>query len=206
MVGRLITLRQADPDGSTTLQSDAVLRVGRLFNETPIAVDDQTVLAISSACRVSPAGELVQLTVELRETADASRPLLVIVGTREGSNLVLEATSPIPVWKWRMKLPYKPSGLVQSSLGPFDFMPGLRVGQRWESSVVNPLTGQAQVCSVEVVARRHITWNQNPVPAFVLETRMSPFTAKTWVRGDGLVMRQEVPTPLRVLILEREPP
>ena len=41
-------------------------------------------------------------------------------------------------------IPYEPRSLVQNALGPFDRLPGLQVGQRWESRVVNPLTGRIE--------------------------------------------------------------
>jgi hypothetical protein len=48
-------------------------------------------------------------------------------------------------------------------------------------------------------------WNGNPTEVFVVEHKTSSFSAKTFVTRDGLVIRQQLPTPLVRLILEREP-
>jgi hypothetical protein len=202
-VGRLRTETLKQPDGSTVLASEANIRVGDLLADSPAAVDDRSVLVIRGRSVVDASGGLSGFRVEVDEQAGG--PLLAIDGRRAGDAIALSATSPLPLWKWRMRLPYRPGAFVQSSMSPFDAMPGLQVGQRWEAHVVHPLTGQAQTCTVAVVARKHITWDQNPTPAFVVETRMAPITARTWVRPDGLVLRQEVPLPLRRIVLEREP-
>jgi hypothetical protein len=39
----------------------------------------------------------------------------------------------------------------------------------------------------------------------VVTTRVPPLTARTWVRADGLVLRQEVPLFFLKLVLERLP-
>ena len=39
----------------------------------------------------------------------------------------------------------------------------------------------------------------------VVETRVPPLAARTWVRTDGLVLRQEVPLLFLKLVLERLP-
>ncbi len=202
-IGRLQTASKLTTEGTTLLTSDATIRVGDLLANSAAPVDARTVLEIHGASEIDAAGDLLRFQVVVRESAGAE--LLSVDARRQGDSIELQAQSPIPLWKWKMRLPYQPGGFVQSSLSPFDTMPGLQVGQSWSAHVVHPLTGKAQTCTVAVVARKHITWNQNPVPTLVVETRMAPITARTWVRPDGLVLRQEVPTPLRLIVLEREP-
>lgn len=202
-VGRLRTRSRTLDDGATELLSNATIRVGDLLADSPAPVDARAILEVDSTTTIDPAGGLTRFRVDVREQVGG--PLLTVEGGRKGELIELAATSPIPLWKWRMSFPYRAEGFVQSSLGPFDAMPGLQVGQRWDAHIVHPLTGQAQTCTVAVVAKKHITWNQAPTPAFVVETRMAPLTARTWVRADGLVLRQEVPLPLRRVVLEREP-
>ena len=48
---------------------------------------------------------------------------------------------------------YEPRSVVQDVLGPLDRLPGLHVGQRWESQVINPFTGQVESVRVEVARR-----------------------------------------------------
>jgi hypothetical protein len=94
---------------------------------------------------------------------------------------------------------------VHDSLGPLDRLPGLHLGQRWDSRVVNPFTGQVEQVRVEVQRRTLIHWNSEPVSAFEVVQHAGPITAKTWVRPDGVIVRQEVPFPFVRLVLERVP-
>jgi len=79
------------------------------------------------------------------------------------------------------------------------------LGQRWDTRVVNPFTGQVELVRVEVRRRDLIHWNGEPVSAFEVVHHSGPITASTWVRPDGVVIRQEVPFPLARLVLERLP-
>ena len=49
---------------------------------------------------------------------------------------------PVEILNKKMEIDYEPRSVVQDVLGPLDRLPGLHVGQRWESQVVNPFTGQ----------------------------------------------------------------
>jgi hypothetical protein len=95
--------------------------------------------------------------------------------------------------------------MIQNAMGPIDRLPGLQVGQRWETRVVSPLTGRVERVNVEVVGKRSILWDNNPEPTLEVVTHFSPISARTWVRRDGLVLRQEIPFPFVKLILERLP-
>jgi hypothetical protein len=57
---------------------------------------------------------------------------------------------------------------------------------------------------VEVQRRTLIHWNGEPVSAFEVVQHAGPITSKTWVRGDGVILRQEVPFPLLHLVLDRQ--
>lgn len=95
--------------------------------------------------------------------------------------------------------------MVQSAVGPIDRLPGLRIGQRWRSQVVSPLTGRVETMQVEVARQRVIQWGQNPVTVLEVVQSLPPISARTWVRLDGLVIRQEMPLPLIRLVIERVP-
>jgi len=56
---------------------------------------------------------------------------------------------------------------------------------------------------VEVTRRGLIHWEGNPVNTFEVVHRTSPFSMKTWVRLDGVILRQEIPFPFVRLVLER---
>ena len=88
-------------------------------------------------------------------------------------------------------------------LGPMDRLPGLHVGQRWESQGRQSVSGQVESVRVEVVRRGLIHWEGEPVTTFEVVHRTSPFSMKTWVRTDGVILRQEIPFPFVRLVLER---
>ena len=54
-----------------------------------------------------------------------------------------------------------------------------------------------------MVRRGLIHWDGNPVTTFEVVHRTSPFSMKTWVRTDGVILRQEIPFPFVRLVLER---
>ena len=95
--------------------------------------------------------------------------------------------------------------MVHDVLGPLDRLPGLHVGQRWETQVINPFTGQVDQVRVEVTRRGVIHWDGNPVTTFEVVQHMTPLSMRTWVRLDGVILRQEVPFPFVRLVLERQP-
>ena len=58
---------------------------------------------------------------------------------------------------------------------------------------------------VEVQRRTLIHWNGEPVSAFEVVQHARSITARTWVRSDGVILRQEVPFPIVRLVLDRRP-
>jgi hypothetical protein len=104
-----------------------------------------------------------------------------------------------------MKYLYEPRSVVHDGLGPLDRLPGLHVGQRWETRVVNPLSGQVDRVRVEVLRRTLIHWNGEPVSAFEVVLHGTGIEGRTWVRPDGLILRQEVPFLIARLVFKRIP-
>src|SRR5439155_22886256 len=100
---------------------------------------------------------------------------------------------------------YQARGVVQSQLGPLDRLPHLHVGQRWDERIASPLSGQVDTVRAEVVGKTVIFWDKSPVTTFEVAHRSKTLRARTWVRPDGLVLRQEVSLPLLRLVLERQP-
>jgi hypothetical protein len=109
----------------------------------------------------------------------------------------------VPLLNKVLQIEYEPRSVVHDVLGPFDRLPGLHVGQRWETRLVNPFTGQVDRVRVEVARRTGIHWAGKLVPTFELVQQMGPLTMRTWVRTDGVILRQEVPIPLVRLVLDR---
>jgi hypothetical protein len=81
----------------------------------------------------------------------------------------------------------------------------LHLGQRWESRVINPFTHRVDSVRVEVARLTVIHWDGDPVSTFEVVQHLSPLSMRTWVRPDGVILRQEVPFPFVRLILDRRP-
>ena len=129
---------------------------------------------------------------------------LRIHGRVEDKILKITTSGIVPEFSHQWTFPYAPRSLVQNALGPVDRLPGLHVGQRWETRVVSPLTGRSETVRAEVTRRTIIHSGKNPVTVFEVVHHYTPLSAKTWVRTDGVVIRQEVPIPFVKLILERQ--
>jgi hypothetical protein len=119
--------------------------------------------------------------------------------------IVTKGSLPIPILNQTLTFEYEPRSLVQNALGPFDRLPGLQVGQRWETRMISPLTGRVETVRVEVPRRTVIHWDKNQETTLEVVHHMTPLSARTWVRPDGVVLRQEVPFPFVKLVLERLP-
>lgn len=216
-VGRAFTDTRRQPDGSTTLNSTVSFDSNGLLRGTPFAfrVEEggaEGHLTITNTCEVDPAGNLRQFRVHVFTTGDDKHPLMTIEARGVGRTIEVRARSPYLPRDWTPPpIPYEPRGLIQNGVGPTDRLPGLQVGQRWETEVVNPMTGGVGKALTEVTGKQSIQWNNRVVQTLEVVQRaspgggMPPVSARTWVRPDGLVLRQEVPLPFVRLILERAP-
>ena len=135
---------------------------------------------------------------------DDPTELLRIEGKLKNHAMEGVSHGPLPFMNKPFSFEYQPRGVVGSQFGPLDRLPGLQVGQRWDERVANPLTGQMDTVRAEVKRRAVIHWNENPVETLEVIHTSKALSARTWVRRDGLVLRQEVPFPLVRLVLERQ--
>jgi len=176
-------------------------------------------LGIDSRYVVDPKGNLQSLSLEVG-SEEAPEFLLTVEGRvvrseeaggdSESRELELKfrskGTGRFPGIDQTRRFAYEPRSVVGNMFGPLDRLPGLRVGQRWESRMVNPLSGHSDRVQVEVVRRTLIYWNNETVSAFEVLQSFPPLSsARSWVRTDGAILRQEVPFPFVRLLLEREP-
>ncbi len=204
-IGHVRTETHRKRDGYTQLGSLASIDSAALLRGSPLASRGGEALEIVSTCEIDPAGNLFFFRAAVRPP-DRREEYLSLEGALKGNTVEVQCRSRlIPFLNWSHVFPYQARGMVQNSLGPMGRMPGLRVGQRWESEVISPLTGQVELGLVEVVRRENTYWGTGPVDVLVVEAHLSSLTARTWVRTDGLVLRQEVPTPFLRLMLERVP-
>jgi hypothetical protein len=203
-VGQVDTQGSRTRDGWYRLESIAWFDSAGLLSGTPLAAAGRDRIEIRSLLQVDPSGNLDSLRAVVRIGGEP-RDLVVISGAVRGNELVISVQGNVPLLGGTRRFPYQPHEMVQSDLGPIDRMPGLQVGQRWVTRVVSPLTGRVERVDVAVERRRLITWDAAPVSTFEVVTRSPLLAARTWVRPDGLVLRQELPFPLVRLMLERLP-
>jgi hypothetical protein len=203
-VGEAVTHSTRRPDGWFELSSRVELDAGGLLKATPFRSQASVKLSVESVYRVDPSGNLdsFDLAVQSRESAE---PLLKIHGQLKGGTMEIVSKGPLPILNQVIPFRYEPRGVVRDMLAPLDRLPGLHVGQRWESRVINPFTGKVDNVRAEVARHRLINWDGNPVSTLEVVERMGPLNMRTWVGADGVILRQEVPFPFVRLVLERRP-
>lgn len=209
-IGHVETRTRQTRDGWFRMSSYAWLDSAGLLKGAPVTRDQNERFEIHGVSDVDRSGNLdtFRVSVALR---GVKQEMLVLSGKVRDNELIVTASGALPLFNWRKQFPYVARQAIHNDFGPLDQMPGLQVGQRWSVGVVSPLTGRVQEAQVAVERRRVITWDANPVTTFEVATRMPPtgafppMTARTWVRPDGLVLRQELPFPFVRLVLERLP-
>lgn len=203
-VGEAVTVTSHQPNGWYEMSSRVDFDAGGLLKGTPFSTRESLRPLIESRYRVDPSGNLQRfdLRVKSREFADE---LVHVAGQLRGKRMEIISEGPLPILNQRFSFEYEPRSVVQDVLGPLDRLPGLHLGQRWESRVINPFTRQVDRVRVEVARRTMIHWDGNPVSTFEVVQHLSPLSMRTWVRPDGMILRQEVPFPFVRLILERRP-
>lgn len=203
-VGEAVTFSTRRKDDWHELHSNVWFDSGSLLQSTPFRSKSSVRLDINSVYRIDPRGNLRNFEVKVR-SRDPQEELFQVAGTLKGEIMEVVATGPLPILNQTRSFPYAPRSVVNNLLGPLDRLPGLHVGQRWDTRVINPFSGQIDQVRVEVTRRALIHWNNNPVSAFEVVQSMPPLSARSWVQTDGQIIRQEVPFPFVRLLLERVP-
>jgi hypothetical protein len=204
-VGESVTATKRRPDGWLELTSHVDLDASGMLQGTPFAgMSRDRRLEVDSAYLVDNSGNLSSLNLLVTEQS-SSGALLEVKGKVKGRLMEIASRGKISMLDRNLSFEYEPRTVVQDVLGPMDRLPGLHVGQRWDARVINPFTRQVESVRVEVVRRGLIHWEGNPVTTFEVVHRTSPFNMKTWVRTDGVILRQEIPLPFVRLVLERRP-
>jgi hypothetical protein len=158
-----------------------------------------------STYHVDPSGNLQEFHGEVRAAAQPGA--LWRIDGRLKKNQMMEVVSqgPLPFLNKTLTFDYHDRGVVQSQFGPLDRLPGLQVGQRWDERVASPLTNQVETVRAAVERKTVIHWDQGPVATFEVVHHSKAASARTWVRPDGLVLRQEVALPMLRVVLDRIP-
>jgi hypothetical protein len=202
-VGEAVTNSARDALGSVTMTSELKLDAKGLLKRTPWETKMDMKLEIASTTVIDPSGNLRSFHVGVRSAEDAD-DFLRVDGLVRNRTLEITTRGVVRELDRKLTFPYASRGLVQNALGPVDRLPGLHVGQRWETRVVSPFTGRTEAVRAEVTRRTIIHLGKNPITVFEVVHHFTPISARTWVRTDGLVLRQEVPFPFVKLILERQ--
>jgi hypothetical protein len=201
-VGEAVTSSWRRPNGWFEIDSKVEFDAGGLLKGTLFAARMSMPIEIQSLYHVEPSGNLRSFDINVR-SRDSSERLVNIRGDVEHGKMNIVSHGPVPLLNQRWTFDYEARSVVQNALGPLDRLPGLHVGQKWETRVVNPFTGQVDRARVEVARQTLIPWNGNPVPTFEVVQHLAPLSMRTWVTLEGLVLRQEVPFPFVRLVLER---
>jgi hypothetical protein len=205
IVGEAVTACARRPDGWFELTSRVEFDAGGLLKGTTFLTRTNIRLEIESRYMVDRSGNLHSFLLEVK-TPKSFETLVDVKGEVTGNQMEVVSRGPVDILNKKIKIAYQPKSVIQDVLGPLDRLPGLHVGQRWESQVINPFTGQVSAVKAEVKRRGLIHWNGEPVTTYEVVQTMGPLTTRTWVRlDDGVIIRQEVPLPLVRLVLERRP-
>jgi hypothetical protein len=182
-----------------------------LLGDSRVRID----VTIATRLRLDWEGELQ--TFETAIAAPGAIDLLLLRGARtEEDRLRLtvltsgDEASAVAVPQ-ELNLPSK--ARFAEAFSPRTRMTGLSVGQRWTTPVVSPLSTSGSVRLVESVVekRETITWQEQPVEAFIVVYRYDAGSGaaarepvgRAWVRDDGLIVRQELPIGKARVQLER---
>ena len=88
------------------------------------------------------------------------------------------------------ELPLPPGGMVANGLSPLLALPPLRVGLRWSSTVVSPLTLKPSKVQIEVLRRERLEWEGETWDTHVVDIRSEYMSARAWVARDGEVLKE----------------
>ena len=207
VVGQAFNEINKRADSATILKSRIKIDAKGLFNGTILQVAESTKFQFENTTTITPQGLLDHIRAEVRVEELGDKPILVIQGIPTNQNkLDIRFSSSIsPLMNFRQIIEYAPQQMVRGGLEPIDHLPGLRIGQRWTTQILQQMTARPESIRSEVVSLVRIFWNGNPTEVFLVEHKAITFSAKTWVRRDGLVLRQQLPTPFVKLVLERDP-
>jgi hypothetical protein len=201
-VGEAVTSSTRRPDGWFLIDSKVEFDAGGLLKGTLFATRMDMPLEIRSLYHVEPSGNLRSFDINVKPRESSER-LVSVRGDVDHGKMTIVSHGPVPLLNHRWVFDYEARSVVQNALGPIDRLPGLHVGQKWETRVVSPFTGQVDRARVEVARRTLIPWHGHPVPVFEVVQHLAPLSMRTWVTLDGLILRQEVPFPFVRLVLDR---
>jgi hypothetical protein len=159
---------------------------------------------------IDPLGRLVEFESRLRlaDLADAIK----VQGRLDGSSLTLTVTSDeLPA---TISYSLSPNSLLGDELSPQARMPGLRVGQTWTVPLYSPFrspNSPLEILQATVEREDRFRFDGQFVNTRLIVYRSDPGSGvgggqtrgRTWVRDDGVVLRQEVSVFRTPLVFDR---
>jgi hypothetical protein len=152
-----------------------------------------------SRIAIDPLGRLVEFEsrVRLADVADAIK----VQGRIEGSTFKLTVTS--DELSATISRSLSPNSLLSDELSPQARMPGLSVGQTWTVPLYSPFRSPSsplEILQAKVEREDRFLWDGRNVKTRVIVYRSDAGSGvaggevrgRTWVRDDGVVLRQQV--------------
>jgi hypothetical protein len=201
-VGEAVTASTRQPDGWYEMTSRVDFDAGTLLRGTMLAMRESVPVQVQSRYHIDPSGNLQNFDLRV-SSKDFGEELVHATGRLRNGEMEIVLRGPLPILNKTKTFPYEPRSVVSDLLGPLDRLPGLHIGQRWEMEVINPFSSQVERVRVDVTGRKMIHWAGNTVSTYEVEQKVSGMRMRTWVRPDGVILRQEVPFPFVRLVLER---
>jgi hypothetical protein len=219
-VGSILSSVHPRTNGAFSFWSQAILKSSLISNAMGVGVGGDGELSLQLSAEVSPLGRLTSFEVRmsLRSDVGAGAEFGGVKGTVEGEELVIQ---PVFVnsqpFGQPIRVRFDPATPITGEFSPTDKIPGLWVGRKWTTRVIDPqavLLGGGILKSGpptrevmhSVVGSERIIWNEKAHDCFVVEDRHADKQGKTWVRiSDGLVLRQESNLGRSTIVMELDP-
>ena len=216
-VGTIISGVQPKTTGAFTVWSQAMLKSALVAAAVGFAGESD--VSVHMNAEISPLGRLtsVDVRLSLRGELDKGSEVGALHGEVEGDELVVQPSLNGRPAGQAIRVRFDPSTPIGGDFSPTDKLPGLWVGRKWTTRVVDPqavllgggLLGSAKASREvmhTVTGTVPLEWNGQTWECFVVEDRHADTVGKTWVRrADGVVLRQEANMGRSVMVMELDP-
>lgn len=182
----------------------------------PIATARSTI-DVDSDFIVHSVGHLHTFQVAIKIATTNGQKRLGLKGTVEENELVLVPTG-LGTFDREYRVDIDPSMLLVDVFGPIDRVPGLRLGKKWQTRSIDPISlvvptgslwGRKPSLSIiynEVVDEESIEWGNRSFYCYRIEHRHDNMKSTTWARvSDGRVLRHEFPFGDKRVVVELDP-
>jgi len=154
----------------------------------------------TNSVEVDPLGRLISFEIAMR--LGSIERAVVLLGTVDANELNLTVSA--GQWSYENTSYISDETMIADSLSPQPLLPGLRIGQTWTIPVYNPLSPQSRAVEIlvaKVERQEFLHWNGRGVSTLLVQyyrdagaglAADSLPRARAWVRGDGVVLQQEM--------------